>query len=171
MKINALLIYTRSILGGAVCISNGDVLVVRRINRPIGTEGLLPIHIAAREGHLQVLRFLHSNGAYIQGVDAHGSNSLHFAARAGQIRSVRWLLRHGVNPILNSNLESPAQLAAQFHHSEVINESRNNVVYTQVMLVDCVSHNPAFTFSKRKNCRYNIRHACLTDCLSTGKAR
>ena len=56
----------------------------------VGQDGLLPVHVASREGHLQVLRYLQSAGACLHGIDSKGSNSLHYAARSGQIRAVRW---------------------------------------------------------------------------------
>lgn len=89
------------------------------VDAPCSPEGLRPIHIAAREGHIQTLRFLSSAGACLQRGDSAGETALHHAASAGQLRAVRWLLRHGATILLDKRGRSPVQVAVDHDHMEV----------------------------------------------------
>jgi hypothetical protein len=60
-----------------------------------GFDGLLPIQLAAREGHEDVLQALVSAGADAMAKDAsQGLNALSWAARSNQTAALRWLLLH-----------------------------------------------------------------------------
>ena len=84
-----------------------------------GPEGLRPIHIAAREGHINTLRYLANAGACILKTDFHGLSALHHASIGGQVRAVRWLLRHGAEIALDKRGRSPIQVAADNDHLEI----------------------------------------------------
>ncbi|CAG7831047.1 unnamed protein product, partial [Allacma fusca] len=155
------------------------------VNNTIGPEGLLPVHVASREGQLQVLRFLQSSGACLQGVDSKGSNSLHYAAHAGQIRSVRWLLRHGVLPVLNIYLESPSHIASQFHHAEIVsllskfysnNEQTTRALLDDSKLLDSgnsslSSSNPSTSITTNCHCTESPSHSSTEETSNTYTVR
>lgn len=93
--------------------------MVTSVDASCGPEGLRPIHIASREGHIQTLRFLKSAGACLQKSDVNGATALHHAAIAGQLRAVRWLLRHGAKISLDNQGRSPIRVANDHGHMEV----------------------------------------------------
>lgn len=93
--------------------------MVTSVDASCGPEGLRPIHIAAREGHIQTLRFLKTAGACLQKSDVNGFTALHHAAITGQLRAVRWLLRHGAKISLDKQGRSPIQVATDHDHMEV----------------------------------------------------
>ena len=89
------------------------------MDAPCGPDGLRPIHIAAREGHIQSLRYLSVAGACLQKCDVNGFSALHHGAIGGQVRAVRWLLRHGAKISLDKRGRSPIQVATDHDHMEV----------------------------------------------------
>jgi hypothetical protein len=78
-----------------------------QVNAP-GKES--PLHIAAENGRLDMVRELLKNNADIDGVDDTGKTPLHKAAIWGQRAVVRELLMAGANP---NALDSPSQMAAK----------------------------------------------------------
>jgi ankyrin repeat protein len=54
--------------------------------------GTSPLGIAARYGHLEILRLLISNGANVRAADLKGNTVLHEAAKFGQTHCVKFLL-------------------------------------------------------------------------------
>lgn len=67
-------------------------------------NGAIPLHMAARAGHAEIVRLLLNNGALVTAVTCnstygpgHGSTPLHFAARSGSLDCVEQLLAWGAD--------------------------------------------------------------------------
>lgn len=67
-------------------------------------NGAIPLHMAARAGHAEIVRLLLNNGALVTAVTCnstygpgHGSTPLHFAARSGSLDCVEELLAWGAD--------------------------------------------------------------------------
>ena len=72
-----------------------------------------PLHIAAYEGHLPIVRMLSAYGASVDGKDTAFLTPLHYTAQHGQASTIKVLLDAGANPnALGLDLESPCMLAA-----------------------------------------------------------
>jgi ankyrin repeat protein len=75
--------------------------VVKSRNR----EGLTPLHVAAREGHLKAVQKLIAGGADVKAIDdpkgeyqySNGWTALHFAAMTGKTAIAAYLLDHGAD--------------------------------------------------------------------------
>ena len=72
----------------------------------IGTHGvnsqdfddeLTPLHLASREGHLDIARFLVEHGANLAAQDKHGSTPLHDTSCNGRLDLARFFVEHGAN--------------------------------------------------------------------------
>ncbi len=57
--------------------------------------GKAAFHLAAREGHLPQVQFLHEAGSPLEMADKQGKTALHLAAREGKLMIVEYLLNHG----------------------------------------------------------------------------
>ncbi|OXV07870.1 hypothetical protein Egran_04368 [Elaphomyces granulatus] len=59
--------------------------------------GETPLHVAAKWGHVRVVKLLVENGADVHAEDQHGRTSLHWAARYGWMSVAQLLIQHGAN--------------------------------------------------------------------------
>jgi len=59
--------------------------------------GWRPLHFAANNGHVDVVRFLLEKGANVNAQDHRGRTPLHLAALDGHVDVVRFLLEKGAN--------------------------------------------------------------------------
>jgi serine/threonine-protein phosphatase 6 regulatory ankyrin repeat subunit B len=57
----------------------------------------VPLHLAAKEGHVVIVRLLLDNGFDIDVKDKHGSTPLELAVRGGHMTVIRLLLENGSN--------------------------------------------------------------------------
>ncbi|EDV29059.1 uncharacterized protein TRIADDRAFT_52567 [Trichoplax adhaerens] len=92
---------------------------ITMLNRIIATRSFFAVMLSARQGHVELIKQLHKNGADMSCCSQFGRNPLHIAAWHGHIDCVDFLLQ--VNcPILSYDLngKTPMQLATQRHQDE-----------------------------------------------------
>lgn len=70
------------------------------VNKP----GWAPLHYASTSGHLEVMRLLLDNAAYIDAESPNGSTPLMMAAMYGSPAAVKLLLDSGADPLLKNSL-------------------------------------------------------------------
>ena len=63
-------------------------------------DGSVPLHIASRYSHPELVNFLLTHGADTQAVDKNGWNALHYSAKDGTVAVVDALLKQGVEMIV-----------------------------------------------------------------------
>jgi len=94
-------------------------------------HGGTPLHVAAFEGHLEVMKLLLDRGADVNGVAFNNSTALHWAAGAGQVEAARLLLDRGADPNHRSSTwassvfgkgsgQTPSHWAAESGHPEIL---------------------------------------------------
>lgn len=81
-------------------------------DKPIGPEGLNPLHVSAREGRGEALRALLENGADPSAMDERGNTALHWAALRGHKDLCAFLLNKVDLEAKNSKGETALALAA-----------------------------------------------------------
>ena len=62
-----------------------------------GGQNWTPMHVAAQNGHVNILSLLLENGADLEGLDDYIMTPLHRASWVGRLDAVRFLLDHGAN--------------------------------------------------------------------------
>jgi ankyrin repeat protein len=109
-----------------VAAQNGDLETVKsllKVNpelvRKIDTLGVTPLHRAAQQGRIDVVRLLLASGADVNAQDKYGNTPLHESALFGHKDVVALLLasKADVNA-LNKNGETPLHRAAMTGHNE-----------------------------------------------------
>ncbi|MBI2750992.1 MAG: ankyrin repeat domain-containing protein [Burkholderiales bacterium] len=70
----------------------------------VNKTGWTPLHYAATGGHLEVMRMLLENSAYIDAASPNGSTPLMMASMYGTTESVKLLLEAGADPTLKNAL-------------------------------------------------------------------
>uniref|UniRef100_A0A8C8RFV4 Uncharacterized protein n=1 Tax=Pelusios castaneus TaxID=367368 RepID=A0A8C8RFV4_9SAUR len=84
-------------------------------------RGRTCLHLAAANGHVEMVRGLLGQGAEINVTDKQGWGPLHFAAKSGFLACVRLLVETGATPTLESKEgRTPIQYAAAENHQEVV---------------------------------------------------
>jgi ankyrin repeat protein len=110
-----------------VAAQNGDLETVKsllKVNpelvRKIDTLGVTPLHRAAQQGRIDVVRLLLASGADVNAQDKYGNTPLHESALFGHKDVVALLLasKADVNA-LNKNGETPLHRAAMTGHNDV----------------------------------------------------
>jgi ankyrin repeat protein len=99
--------------------SNADLDIV---NTTISFFGLSPLHLAAENGHLQVVDLLISKNANVNEKEKEtGFTPLHLAAKEGHLKIAEVLIAKGAEVIAKSNDDkTPLDLANQNNHEDMI---------------------------------------------------
>jgi len=88
-------------------------------------DGVTPLHVACREGHVAIVKLLFLHGYHmkeglVKAEDIHGSSALHFAVESGVKDIVEVLLLNGADPIAQKRNEvTPLHIAARNGHIEI----------------------------------------------------
>jgi ankyrin repeat protein len=86
-----------------------------------GAKDHTGLQLAAREGHLEVVRMLLKHGANVNAQNNVGGSSLHAAAFQGRLEVVRELITSGANPKLqNGSGRCAVDLAEAAGHAVVV---------------------------------------------------
>ena len=84
------------------------------------SHGLTSLHLASREGHVEVARFLVGCGADARAQDNNWSTPLHLASEKGHLEVVRFLIERGADArALDNDGTTPLHLASGWGHLEV----------------------------------------------------
>ncbi|XP_049819591.1 ankyrin-3-like isoform X5 [Aethina tumida] len=93
-----------------------DSGTVRDINTS-NANGLNALHLASKDGHVDIVRELLKRGAIVDAATKKGNTSLHIASLAGQEEVVRLLIQHGASlNVQSQNGFTPLYMAAQENH-------------------------------------------------------
>ena len=85
----------------------------RYVNSQYFDDGLTPLHLASRQGHLDIARFLVEHSANVAAQDQGGSTPLHLASERGHLDLARLLVEHGANAVAQDQHGStPLHLAS-----------------------------------------------------------
>lgn len=84
------------------------------------SEGMTSLHLASREGHIEIARFLVECGADARAPDDYWRTPLHLASERGHLEVARFLIERGADArALAINRMTPLHLASRQGHLEV----------------------------------------------------
>ncbi|KAJ8966561.1 hypothetical protein NQ314_003456 [Rhamnusium bicolor] len=84
-------------------------------------NGLNALHLASKDGHVDIVRELLKRGAIVDAATKKGNTSLHIASLAGQEEVVRLLVQHSASlNVQSQNGFTPLYMAAQENHDGVV---------------------------------------------------
>ncbi|XP_017778994.1 PREDICTED: ankyrin-3-like isoform X4 [Nicrophorus vespilloides] len=97
-----------------------DSGTVRDINTS-NANGLNALHLAAKDGHVEVVQELLKRDAIVDAATKKGNTALHIASLAGQEDVVRLLIQHSASiNVQSQNGFTPLYMAAQENHDGVV---------------------------------------------------
>ena len=97
------------------------------------------MHLAAREGHLLVVKYLIARGANIEAQDLQGVTALHYAAKNNHLQIVQYLVDHGAKPEVKNSLGNNAiDYAKMNHHLKVAQYMQGHGPKTQAFITSGV---------------------------------
>jgi E3 ubiquitin-protein ligase HACE1 len=80
-----------------------------------------PLHLAARNGNVYLVKYLVQNGCNIKAKSANGATCLHVACENGHYTTVECLLKHGAEVnATNSADQTPLHIAASRGHTKIV---------------------------------------------------
>ncbi|KAG8186858.1 hypothetical protein JTE90_024104 [Oedothorax gibbosus] len=93
-------------------------------------SGSKPIHIAARDGHLDIVKFYLEKKIKLNDLGNLGQSLLHYAVQGGQLEIVKYLISQNMDVNLSDeNQAKPLHLAAQNGYREIIYTLLDNGAY------------------------------------------
>ncbi|CAD7923349.1 unnamed protein product [Amoebophrya sp. A120] len=100
-----------------------NVSHVRRLLTATDTGKKTALHMAAKEGYVDIIQLLADHSAEMDAKDRTGRNPLHIACEYGQAKAVQMLLKFGINP------ELPDGLGRNAFHLACCSESLQSIDY------------------------------------------
>ncbi|XP_049287675.1 ankyrin-3-like isoform X7 [Anopheles funestus] len=99
-------------------LETGQVTDINTCN----TNGLNALHLAAKDGHYDIVHELLKRGALVDNATKKGNTALHIASLAGQKEIIQLLLQYNASVNVQSqNGFTPLYMAAQENHDECVN--------------------------------------------------
>tara|TARA_Y100000389_G_scaffold101657_1_gene98485 strand:+ start:3256 stop:4935 length:1680 start_codon:yes stop_codon:yes gene_type:complete len=131
-------------------------------------ESRAPIHIAAQDGNLEVVKSLIYKNADVNETDKKGGNTpLHFTATGGNLEVVKFLIKKGAKvSMVNQKCDTPLHHAAEFgclevveylvkHDAEVVNQANKNGI-TPVFFAAYNGHLNVVEYLVKHNANVNM---------------
>jgi len=141
-----------------IAVMNNDKAVVRQLLK-VGADpdkdsgGWTPLHVAARNGDVDLVQLLIEQGVVKHAQDGGGCTSLHIAAEHGDVNVARLLLEHGADTEAQDNCGNTPLHTAAFHNREAAlqllieheskMEAQNNNGYTAFHIAALYDHKSA----------------------------
>lgn len=91
-----------------------------KFNGPASEEGLTPLHVAAIQGHINVVKLLVDAGMACSTQDESRKNALHYAAENGHLEVVEWLIDHVNQADTDATGCTPVDLALEKGYFEIV---------------------------------------------------
>ncbi|KAL6208514.1 hypothetical protein ACLB2K_019463 [Fragaria x ananassa] len=105
----------------------------------VDSDGRTPIHVAAANGHVEMLKFLVSAGGYGEVWDRKGCTPLHCAAEKGHLEPTKFLLEcSDVKYVVTKNGKTAFDLAAENGHLSLLGHLRFDDVLLRAARLDDV---------------------------------
>ncbi|XP_065088760.1 ankyrin-3-like isoform X3 [Ochlerotatus camptorhynchus] len=99
-------------------LETGQVTDINTCN----ANGLNALHLAAKDGHFEIVQELLKRGANVDNATKKGNTALHIASLAGQKEIIQLLLQYNASVNVQSqNGFTPLYMAAQENHDECVN--------------------------------------------------
>ncbi|NBX60947.1 MAG: ankyrin repeat domain-containing protein [Betaproteobacteria bacterium] len=114
----------------------------------VSKKGWTPLHYAATKGHVQMMRLLMENDAYLDAESPNGTTPLMMAARYGTPAAVKLLLEEGADPRIENKL---GLNALEFAKHSVHPEGQDAIYYIEAFLNDWNQRYPASRVNATKS--------------------
>ncbi|KAJ4032240.1 hypothetical protein NW761_012799 [Fusarium oxysporum] len=85
----------------------------------ISDEGLTPVHIAAYEGYVDVMKLLLENGFNTMAESRFGFTPMHMAVLGGSLHTIQCLLAYGATQTLDANGRTPGRISLELGFDEI----------------------------------------------------
>ena len=116
-----------------LAVVNGSIEIVKIIAEILNEEQIMNskcgihlkganvFHIAAKHGHLEILKFLSTKVPNPNVSDDFGYTPIHLAAKTGHLKVVKFLASYTIKPNIANNCGvTPASLAKSHGHDEIV---------------------------------------------------
>lgn len=109
------------------------------------------LHLAAHNGHTNIVEFLLSSNVDIDSTNEYGNTPLHFASHRGYFEVVDLLLRHGANIYATNRYSStPLDLAANVEVQELLITSKKKEILWDYWILESIIYNSYFQWLPRE---------------------